>query len=191
MIRSFFAIGVAGTFALGGVTVARQQPKQAPAPASPVIVFETAKGTFEIETFESEAPKSVARILELVRKGFYRGQRFHYVEPSFVQVGDVLSRDVSRESQWGLGGSGPGGMVRPIGVAEITKRKFERGIVGLGRRQDDPPERSDCQIFILKTARPFLDGKYAAIGRVSKGMDIVAKIEKADVVKQVTVRIGQ
>lgn len=189
MIRSLFAIGVAGTFALGGVTVASQQTTRGP--ASPVIVFDTVKGTFEIETFESEAPKSVARIVELARKGFYRGLRFHYVQAAFVQVGDPASRDLSREAKWGLGGSGPGGIVRPIGVAEISKRKFERGIVGLGRRQDDPPERSDCQIFIIRTASPFLNGKYAAIGRVSKGMEVVAKIEMADVVKQVTVRIGQ
>ena len=174
---------------LGGVDAASQRSK--PAPTSPVIVFDTVKGTFEIETFESEAPKSVARILDFARRGFYRGQRFHYVEASFVQIGDPMSRDVSRERDWGLGGSGPGGMLRPIGIAEITSRKFERGIVGLAHRQDDPPERGDCQIFILRSARPFLDGKYAAIGRVTKGMEVVAKIERADLVKQVSVRVPQ
>src|SRR3954451_23160070 len=85
--------------------------------AGPVIVLETAKGTIEFETYPEEAPKTVARILELVKKGFYNGLRFHRAEPNFlVQVGDPVTRDVSREASWGSGGSG-----KPIGVSEVTK----------------------------------------------------------------------
>jgi hypothetical protein len=69
----------------------------APAPArspgvGPVIVFETAKGAVEIETYPNEAPKSVAHILALVRRNFYNGLRIHRVEPDFVvQFGDPLT----------------------------------------------------------------------------------------------------
>ena len=47
-----------------------------------MIVLETAKGTIEFETYPEEAPKTVARILELVKKNFYNGLRFHRAEPS-------------------------------------------------------------------------------------------------------------
>ena len=47
--------------------------------AGPVVVIETAKGSIEFETFPEDAPKTVAHILNLVRRGFYNGQRFHRV----------------------------------------------------------------------------------------------------------------
>jgi hypothetical protein len=55
----------------------------------PVLVFETEKGTFEIETYPSLAPKTVAHIVGLVNKRFYNGLRIHRVVRNFVvQLGD-------------------------------------------------------------------------------------------------------
>ena len=86
--------------------------------AGPIIVLETARGTIEFETYPEEAPKTVARIVELVNKGFYNGLRFHRAEANFlIQIGDPASRDVSREADWGGGGTG-----KPIGASEVTKR---------------------------------------------------------------------
>ena len=59
-----------------------------------MIVVETTKGTFEFETYPAEAPKTVAHIVALVRRGFYNGQRVHRAVPGFVvQWGDPRSRD--------------------------------------------------------------------------------------------------
>ena len=55
--------------------------------AGPVIVLETAKGTIEFETYPEEAPKTVAQIVELVKKSFYNGLRFHRAEPNFLDPG--------------------------------------------------------------------------------------------------------
>ena len=162
---------------------------QTPAPTTaPVIVLTTSKGVIEIETFPTEAPKSVARVVELAKGGFYRGTRVHWVQPGIVQLGDQLSRDMTKRDKWGTGGSGLKQAVRPIGVTEFTKRRFETGIVGLAYRTGDKPQQADCQIFILKAPNPALNGKYAAIGRVTKGMDVVNKIELVDLIKDVAVR---
>jgi len=60
-----------------------------------IIVVETTKGTFAFETYDSEAPKTVAHVVDLVRHGFYDGQRIHRVAPRFVvQWGDPRSRDL-------------------------------------------------------------------------------------------------
>src|SRR5690606_36676867 len=76
----------AGLLFAGGVAPAAQQKSPG---AGPVIVLETVKGTIEFETYPDEAPKTVARIVELVKKNFYNGQRFHRAEPKFVvQIGD-------------------------------------------------------------------------------------------------------
>ena len=59
-----------------------------------IIIVETTKGTFAFETYDSEAPKTVAHVVDLVRDGFYDGQRIHRAAPRFVvQWGDPRSRD--------------------------------------------------------------------------------------------------
>src|SRR5215203_5066930 len=87
--------------------------------AGPVIVVETSKGAFEFETYPDDAPKTVANILALTKKGFYNGQRFHRVVPGFViQAGDPQTRDMTKRDQWGRGmGAGSG---KPVGVAEFS-----------------------------------------------------------------------
>jgi cyclophilin family peptidyl-prolyl cis-trans isomerase len=148
--------------------------------AGPIVVLETAKGTIEFETYPEEAPKTVARILELVKKGFYNGLRFHRAEPNFlIQVGDPLSRDVSREAYWGGGGSGT-----KIGVSEVTKKR--RHLVGAVSMAYPGTKRTeaDSQFFITRRPAPELDGKYTVFGRVLKGQEVVAKIQKGDVLKR-------
>src|SRR5882672_3410996 len=74
------------------------------AQAGPVIVVETTKGAFAFETYPNEAPKTVAHIVQLVRQGFYDGQRFHRALAGFVaQWGDPRSRDMGKEADWGRG----------------------------------------------------------------------------------------
>jgi cyclophilin family peptidyl-prolyl cis-trans isomerase len=181
MNRRGFAITLI-VLALGMSGVPRAQKPPA-APAGPVVVLETQKGAIEIELFQADAPKSVAHLLALVRNGFYRGLRFHWSLPGVIQVGDPTSRDMSRMDSWGNAGSG-----RSVGVAEISKRKFEKGIVGLAYREGQKPTAADSQIFILRAPNPKLDGKYCAIGRVIAGMNVVEKIEKPDMLKNAYVK---
>lgn len=176
--------------ALAVLSSSRPMPLDAQTPpvTGPVIVLTTVKGVIEIETFPAEAPKSVARVVELAKGGFYRGTRVHWVQPGIVQFGDQLSRDMTKRDKWGTGGSGLKQVVRPLGITEFTKRRFDTGIVGLAYRTGDKPEQADCQLFILKAPNPALNGKDAAIGRVTKGMDVVNKIELVDLIKDVSVR---
>lgn len=188
MRRSLLTVGLAATFLISFTAVHGQGAKPAPGPAGPIVVIETAKGVIEIETFPNEAPKSVARFLELIKRGFYRGQRFHWVATGVIQAGDPLSRDLTKQREWGTGGSGPRNANRPIGVAEPSKRKFERGIVGLAYRPNWKPETADSMFFILTGPNPNLNGKYAVLGRVTKGMQVADKIELQDVIKNISVR---
>jgi peptidyl-prolyl cis-trans isomerase B (cyclophilin B) len=151
--------------------------------AGPVIVLDTVKGVIEIETYPEEAPKTVAHILALVKRGFYNGLRFHRAEPNFViQIGDPMTRDMSKQDSWGRGNSG-----KPIGAAEITKkRRHVAGAVGMGHAGS--AKDADSQFYITLRAAPTLDGKYAVFGRVIKGLDVAAKIQKTDVLKKASIR---
>jgi cyclophilin family peptidyl-prolyl cis-trans isomerase len=157
------------------------QRRGAPAASTPVMVIETAKGTIEIALFASEAPKSVAHIVDLVQRNFYRAQRIHRVERSLVQFGDPGSRNMMNIDSWGTGNSG-----HPVGVAEFTAHKNVRGAVGLAHGGD--PKYADSQLYILKVANPALDGKHVVVGQVTSGMAVVDRLEKADVLKLVTIK---
>src|SRR5215471_4673216 len=175
MLRRLAAVAFfLATLAL--ITVAAQQKSPG---AGPVVVLETAKGTIEFETYPEEAPKTVAQILELVKKGFYNGQRFHRADPGFVvQIGDPVSRDMSRIDWWGRQGSG-----KPIGVAEITKKR-KNGIGAVGMGHTGVAKDADSQFYITRRVAPELDGKYTVFGKVLKGMDVVGKIQKGDILKR-------
>ena len=181
----------AATMAVGVLMLTATLPAQKPAPApakpatpAPVIVLDTVKGAIEIETFPDEAPKTVEHIVELVKKNFYNGLRFHRAEETFlVQVGDPTSRDMSREAYWGRGpGSG-----KPIGVSEIgKKRRHAPGTVAMAHSGD--PKFADSQFYIVMQPRPGLDGKYTIFGRVTSGMDVVKKLKRADILKRASVK---
>jgi peptidyl-prolyl cis-trans isomerase B (cyclophilin B) len=151
--------------------------------AGPVIVLDTAKGVIEIETYPEDAPKTVAAVVDLVKKGFYNGLRFHRAEANFlVQIGDPKSRDMSLREWWGRYGSG-----KPIGVAEITKkRRNVKGAVGMAH--SGSAKDADSQFYITMRAAPELDAKFTVFGQVIKGLDVVPKLQKADVLKKASVR---
>ena len=177
MYRRLAAVGFALTVV--AMTTAAGAQQKSPG-AGPIIVLETAKGTIEFETYPEEAPKTVTRVIDLVKKNFYNGQRFHRAEPNFlIQIGDPVSRDVSREAWWGRQSAG-----KPIGVAEITrKRRHGVGAVSMAYPGTDRTA-ADSQFFITRRAAPELDGKYTVFGRVLKGMDVVGKIQRGDVLKR-------
>ena len=163
------------TVSLVGVAAQQKSPG-----AGPIVVLETVKGTIEFETYPEEAPKTVARVTELIKKNFYNGLRFHRAEPNFVvQVGDPVTRDMSRQSWWGRQGSG-----QAIGVAEITKkRRHVLGAVSMAYPGSDKAQ-ADSQFFIMRRTAPEMDGKYTVFGKVLKGMDVVAKLQRGDILKR-------
>jgi cyclophilin family peptidyl-prolyl cis-trans isomerase len=160
-----------------------QAPSATAKPTPTVLVVDTVKGAFEIETFPTDAPKSVARIVELVRANFYRGLRVHSASQGLIEFGDPTTRNMSKMGDWGLAGSG-----KRIGVREVSKRAFDRGIVGYAYPRDRQPEDADSHLFVLKMASPSSNGKFAPIGRVTRGMEIVDKLAAADVIRNVTIK---
>jgi peptidylprolyl isomerase len=122
-------------------------------------------GRVTIQLDPNAAPKSVAHIKELARKGFYDGTPIHRVIPGFMaQMGDPT----------GTGGGGSGQNVPD----EFGNLPFERGTVGLARTEE--PNSGDSQFFIMFARNDYLDGKYAVIGQVTAGMEVVDRIKAGD-----------
>jgi peptidylprolyl isomerase len=155
------------TFAFAAVVLFAGWAAAAPTASNPenTLVMQLTSGRVIIEMRPDLAPKHVARIKELVRKGFYDGTPFHRVIDGFMaQGGDPTGT--------GRGGSG---FKLP---AEFSAEKHVRGTVSMARAQDI--NSADSQFFICFAPQSSLDGKYTIWGRVIDGMDAVDKIKKGD-----------
>jgi cyclophilin family peptidyl-prolyl cis-trans isomerase len=179
--------GVVLTALLAVPVVAQRGAATAPAKTSPgagkVLVVETVKGTIEIETYPTEAPKTVEHILALVNRRFYNGLRVHRVAKGFVvQFGDPQTRDMSKRDRWGTQGSG-----RPIGVGEFSpKRTHVRGAVAIAHTGD--AKVGDSQMYIMLAPAARLNNSYTVFGQVISGMDVVDKLAETDIIRRITVR---
>ncbi len=154
--------------------------------SGPVIVVETTKGTFAFETYPADAPKTVAHIVDLVKQGFYDGQRVHRALPGFlVQWGDPRSRDLSLEEDWGRGADASSG--HPIGAAELRRKRLHtRGAVGVAHQGN--PALADSQIYVTLANRPDLNNHYTVFGHVIDGDDVPARLERGDSIRRMYVK---
>jgi peptidyl-prolyl cis-trans isomerase B (cyclophilin B) len=137
--------------------------------AKEVAVLKTSEGEIVLEFWPDVAPKHVANFKKLAKEGFYDGTAFHRVIKGFmIQGGDPLTKDESKQAQWGTGG--PGYKVD----AEFNDKAHVRGVLSMARSQD--PNSAGSQFFICHGDPRFLDKQYTAFGKLIKGDDVLEKI---------------
>ena len=124
-------------------------------------------GKIRIKLDYTNAPISATNFAYLASTGFYNGVIFHRVIKNFmIQGGDPT----------GTGTSGPGYCIK----GEFTSNgvnntlSHHRGVVSMARAND--PNSGGSQFFICDKDDLFLDGQYAAFGKVIEGLDVVDKI---------------
>jgi peptidyl-prolyl cis-trans isomerase B (cyclophilin B) len=152
-----------------------------------VAVIKTSEGEMVAELWSDVAPKTVENFKKLAKQGFFDGTASHRMIPGFmVQLGDPKTKDPSKEAEYGTGD--PGYKI----PAEFSDRKHVRGVLSMARN-GDPLERTGAmpraefantagsQFFICFGPATSLDGRYTAFGKVIKGEDTLAKIEKIPV----------
>ena len=137
--------------------------------SNPIVTFEMENGkTFKAELYPEKAPNTVNNFLSLVNKGFYNGIIFHRVIAGFmIQGGDPDGR----------GTGGPGYHIKgEFSGNGFTQNdlKHERGVLSMARAQH--PDSAGSQFFVMHADADYLDGQYAAFGRVIEGMETVDSI---------------
>ncbi|QPN59060.1 peptidylprolyl isomerase [Synechococcus sp. CBW1002] len=183
--------GVSGAACLSGTALVRLQ---------------TAKGEVEISLDGAAAPLTAGNFVDLVKRGTYNNTVFHRVVrepvPFVVQGGDPLSANPKvPASQYGTGSfiepsSGEARLIpleltvkgeseprygEPITNPSLTRQLalvHQRGAVAMARSND--PNSASAQFYVALEALPELDGRYAVFGRVTKGMEVVDKIQQGD-----------
>ncbi|MCC6095253.1 MAG: peptidylprolyl isomerase [Eubacterium sp.] len=136
--------------------------------SNPIVTITMENGdVMKAELYPEMAPNTVNNFISLVQKGFYDGLGFHRIISGFmIQGGDPA----------GNGTGGPGYSIK----GEFSQNGFkntlshEPGVLSMARAMD--PDSAGSQFFIMHKTADYLDGQYAAFGRIIEGMDIVNKI---------------
>lgn len=136
------------------------------------VVMTTTKGVIKYKFYSKDAPKTVARMVELIQQGFYNGLTFHRVVPGFViQGGDPV-------------GNGTGGSGQKL-PAEFNERRHVEGTVAMARSAD--PNSADSQFYISLGTHPHLDRSYTVFGQVIEGQSVARQITVGDRMTTVTI----
>lgn len=128
-------------------------------------------GSVVMELYPDVAPNTVNNFISLVKSGFYDNNTFHRLVPGFVLQGGDPD---------GTGTGGPGYSIK----GEFTNNGFEnnlkhtKGVISMARSNDK--DSAGSQFFIMLGTSTYLDGDYAAFGKVIAGMDNVERIEKEE-----------
>ena len=136
--------------------------------ANPIVTIEMESGAvMSGELYPEIAPNTVNNFIALANSGFYDGVVFHRVIPGFMIQGGCPD---------GTGMGGPGWHIKGEFAANGVKNdlKHTRGVISMARAQ--MPDSAGSQFFIMHEDAPYLDGQYAAFGKVIEGMDVVDEI---------------
>ena len=138
-----------------GCSGRKEEKAQIPAPEVKITL--TDGNTIQLELYPSVAPNTVANFVSLIQEGFYDGLTFHRVIAGFmIQGGDPL----------GNGTGGPGYCIR----GEFKDNGVEnglshtRGVLSMARSSDF--DSAGSQFFIMHGTADYLDGQYAAFGKI-------------------------
>jgi peptidyl-prolyl cis-trans isomerase A (cyclophilin A) len=136
-------------------------------------IFTTNKGQFEIELFDTLAPKTVDNFTKLVESGFYSGVKFHRVIPGFmVQSGDPQSKEDELQDMWGTGGPGY--------TFEDEIHAENNNVIGTIAMANAGPNTNGSQFFVNTADNSFLDTKHTVFGKVVSGMESINLIESVE-----------
>jgi peptidyl-prolyl cis-trans isomerase B (cyclophilin B) len=137
------------------------------------IIVKTDKGDIEGVLYPGKAPVTVANFLNLAKRGYYDGLKFHRVIPDFmIQGGDPT----------GTGSGGPGYRFEDECTPELKHDK-----PGIFSMANAGPGTNGSQFFVTHVATPWLDGKHTVFGSVTKGQDIVNAVAAGDKIKSIEI----
>lgn len=134
----------------------------------------TVHGNIVFRFYTKSAPKTSARIMQLIQSKFYDGLVIHRAIPNFIiQTGDPT----------GTGSGGSGTLLAP----EFNKIQHIKGTVAMARGTD--VNSADSQFYIALTTLSHLDGKNTVFAQVVEGIDILAKLAKGDKINSITLNL--
>merc|ERR1712039_988835 len=123
-------------------------------------------GDIVVKLFFQECPKSVENFTVHSKNGYYDNTIFHRVIQGFmIQTGDPQGDGTGGESMWG----------------EEFEDEFHRSLkhdrAGTVSMANAGPNTNGSQFFITTVTTPWLNNKHTIFGRVTRGLNVVMKIQ--------------
>ena len=147
------------------------------------VVIKTAKGDIHLDIYASQVPLTAANFLNLAKRGYYDGLKFHRVIPDFmIQGGDPT----------GTGSGGPGYKFEDETLQEL--QHDSAGILSMAnadrgkRPYSNSGKTNGSQFFITHGPTPHLDGMHTVFGKVTEGQDVVDAIRKDDKIESIEIK---
>jgi peptidyl-prolyl cis-trans isomerase B (cyclophilin B) len=137
--------------------------------------IKTNTGDISLDLFDDRVPITVANFVNLAKRGFYNGLKFHRVIEDFMIQGGCPR---------GTGTGGPGYKFQDEFVPELKHDK--PGILSMANAG---PNTNGSQFFITHIPTPWLDGKHSVFGAVvaAQDQDVVNRIKQNDIIEEVVI----
>ena len=135
--------------------------------------IKTNKGDIQIELYGDKTPLTVANFVNLAKRGYYDGLKFHRVIPDFmIQGGDPT----------GTGAGTPG-----YNFKDEFDGSLKHDGPGVLSMANAGPATNGSQFFITHVATPWLDLRHTVFGKVTAGQAVVDAISQGDVMEEVII----
>jgi cyclophilin family peptidyl-prolyl cis-trans isomerase len=137
-----------------------------------IVTLETSLGEIQFETYNNDAPNTVANFVKLAKEKYYDGLIFHRVIEGFmIQGGDP---NCVKGGACGAGGPGYQFADELNPATDSYKAGYQKGVVAMANAG---PNTNGSQFFIMLADNP-LPNAYTIFGKVIKGQDVVDAIGK-------------
>ena len=142
----------------------------------PTAEIHTAKGVMKVEFFENDAPGTVKNFIELSKKGFYNGLKFHRVIQGFMAQAGCPE---------GTGAGGPGYTIK----CELMggNQRHDKGVLSMAHRGRDT---GGSQFFICfnRSKTSHLDRQHTCFGKVTdEGFEVIDEIRQGDLIEKIVI----
>jgi len=169
------------------------------------VYFKTSKGEFEVKLFGKDNPVTVSNFLENINNDIYLNQKFYkiidYAQVSFIHGGVNQENKFDTERNQTLNKKIPS-IPLEIKFKEEIKPKykyqiknpsktknliniFEKGSIAMVKVGKN--NSSSTEFFFVTNKIPELDGRYSIFGKITKGLDVLEKINKEDFIREIKI----
>ncbi|MFH2091499.1 MAG: peptidylprolyl isomerase [Pseudomonadota bacterium] len=138
-------------------------------------IMQTSKGPINLTLFADQTPLTCASFVNLAKREYYNGLKFHRVIADFMIQGGC---------PWGNGMGGPG-----YEFKDECKKDLKHDKPGILSMANAGPGTNGSQFFITHTPTPHLNGMHTVFGAVKSEEDqkVVDSIQQGDIIESITI----
>ena len=169
------------------------------------VFFKTSKGDFIVELYGVNSPVTVTNFIENIKKGIYENKKFYkiisYPKVQVIHSGVYSENNYHKEENENLNKPNPNipleiklkteiepkygyQILDPFEIVNL-KNIFDKGSLAMVRSGEN--NSSSTEFFFVTDKFPELDGRYSIFGKVTKGIEVLEKINKDDFIYEITI----